>query len=169
MNLRGAREDDLDAINAIYNFYVEHSSCTYQETPEPIEGRREWFNRHGLAHPVIVAEIDGQVVGWGSLSSYHARSAYRFTVEDSVYVTDALRGRGIGAALLRDLVRRARTLSHHAIVAGIDANQTASIALHARQGFVEVGRFNQVGRKFDRWLDVVYMELLLTEPHHETN
>ena len=164
MNLREARAEDLDAINAIYNHYVVHSTCTYQETPESIEGRREWFRRHDVTHPVIVAEIDGQVAGWASLSVYHARSAYRFTVEDSVYVADALRGRGIGSALLRDLIVRARALGHRAIIAGIDATQAASIALHARCGFVEVGRFNQVGCKFDRWLDVIYMELLLTNP-----
>ena len=161
MNLREARGDDLEAINAIYNHYVVRSTCTYQETPESIEGRREWFGRHGAAHPVIVAESEGQVVGWASLSVYHARSAYRFTVEDSVYVTDASRGRGIGAALLLNLIERARSIGHHAIVAGIDAGQAASIALHARCGFVEVGRFRQVGRKFDQWLDVTYMELLL--------
>lgn len=164
MNLREARTDDLDAINAIYNHYVEHSTCTYQETPEPIEGRREWFRRHDAAHPVIVAEVEGQVVGWGSLSAYHARSAYRFTVEDSVYVADAFRGRGIGSALLRNLIDRARALGHHAVIGGIDASQAASVALHTRYGFVEVGRLSQVGRKFDQWLDVIYMELLITNP-----
>ncbi len=161
MNLREAREDDLGAINAIYNHYVTHSTCTYQETPETIEGRREWFQRHGPAYPVTVAESDGEIVGWGALSAYHVRSAYRHTVEDSVYVAEAHRGHGIGSALLRDLIERARTLGHHAIIASIDASQAASIALHARSGFVEVGRFSQIGYKFDRWLDVVYMELLL--------
>ena len=162
MTLREAREADLDAINAIYNHYVEHSTCTYQEAPDSIEGRREWFRKHGPQHPVIVAEEGGLVVGWGALSPYHVRTAYRHTVEDSVYVADALRGRGFGSAILRDLIERARALDHHAIIASIDAGQATSIALHARFGFVEVGRFGQIGCKFERWLDVVYMELLLT-------
>ena len=167
MNLRNARADDLDAINAIYNHYVQHSTCTYQETPESIEGRREWFAHHGAPHPVIVAEIDGEVVGWGSLSAYHPRSAYRHTVEDSVYVAPSVQGRGIGSAILGDLIERARALGHHAVIAAIDADQPASIALHAKFGFAPVGRFREVGFKFDRWLDVVYMELLLTgkDPH----
>ena len=161
MTLRDARAHDLEAINAIYNYYVEHSTCTYQETPESIEGRREWFARHGSLHPVIVAEIDGRVAGWGSLSAYHSRCAYRYTVEDSVYVAQPFQGRGIGSAILGNLIERGRVIGHHAVIAAIDADQPASIALHARFGFELVGRFHQVGFKFDRWLDVAYMELLL--------
>jgi phosphinothricin acetyltransferase len=85
ITLRPATADDLTAINDIYNHYVLHSKCTYQETPEPIEGRRQWFSEHRSQHPVIVAEAGGQVVGWGSLSAYHARSAFRHTVENSIY------------------------------------------------------------------------------------
>lgn len=84
--IRLAQQEDLAAINEIYNYYVLHSTCTYQETPETIESRREWFERHGGQHPITVAEVDGRIVGWGSLSAYHARSAYRNTVENSVYV-----------------------------------------------------------------------------------
>ncbi|MEI6211612.1 MAG: N-acetyltransferase family protein, partial [bacterium] len=143
--IRLARIEDLDAINAIYNHYVLHSTCTYQETPESIQGRREWFARHGAPHPVTVAEVNGSIVGWGSLSPYHARSAFRHTVENSVYVDEALHGRGIGAALLRDLIERARALGYHAIIAGIDGDQTASIGLHAKFGFEQVGHFREVG------------------------
>ena len=84
--VRPASEADLAAINDIYNHYVLHSTSTYQEEPETMEGRRRWFAQHGTAHPVIVAELNGEVVGWGSLSAYHPRSAYRRTVENSVYV-----------------------------------------------------------------------------------
>lgn len=162
--IRLACAEDLEAINAIYNHYVLHSTCTYQEQPEPIEGRRDWFARHGAAHPVTVAEVDGRIVGWGSLSAYHARSAYRYTVENSVYVDHAFHRRGIGSALLRDLIARARALGHHTVIAGIDASQTASIGLHARFGFEQVGQLREVGLKFGRWLDVVYMELRLSDP-----
>ena len=158
--IRPATRADLPAINDIYNHYVVHSTCTYQETPEPIEGREAWFDRHGAAHPITIAEMDGAIVGWASLSPYHARSAYRFTVENSVYVDHRHQRRGIGDALLADLVHRARSLGHRTIIAGIDASQTASVAIHAKHGFEKVGHLRQVGFKFERWLDVVYMQLM---------
>ncbi len=159
--VRLARREDLRSINDIYNHYVRHSTCTYQETPEPLEARQAWFERHGPEHPVTVAEIDGQVVGWGSLSPYHARSAYRFTVENSVYVDHRHHRNGIGTAILTDLIVRAHAIGHRTIVAGIDASQDASIAIHARHGFIVAGRLQQVGYKFGHWLDVVYMQLAL--------
>ncbi len=161
--IRAATPADLGAINDIYNHYVLHSTCTYQEEPEPLEGRRQWFEHHGDRHPIIVAELEGQVAGWGSLSAYHARSAYRRTVENSVYVHHQLQRRGLGSLLLQDLITRARSLGHRAIIAGIDADQPASVALHAKFRFEEVGHLKQVGFKFGHWLDVVYMELLLKE------
>jgi phosphinothricin acetyltransferase len=161
VTIRPATASDLDAINAIYNHYVLHSTCTYQEVPESVEGRREWFVRHGPEHPVIVAELEGRVVGWGALSAYRTRTAYRHTVENSVYVEEGLRGRGIGTALLGRLLELAQALGHHAVIAVIDAEQAPSLALHARFGFQEVGRFREIGHKFGRWLDVVYLELLL--------
>jgi L-amino acid N-acyltransferase YncA len=160
--IRLARRDDLARVNDIYNYYVGRSTCTYQETPEPIESRQAWFDRHGPAHPVTVAEVDGQVVGWGALSPYHARSAYRFTVENSVYVDHRFHRRGIGDAVLADLIARARALGHRTIVALIDASQEASIAIHAKHGFVQAGHLRAVGYKFDRWLDVAYWQLLVT-------
>jgi L-amino acid N-acyltransferase len=161
ITIRAAAESDLNAINDIYNHYVSHSTCTYQEEPEAIESRRLWFRHHGDEHPIIVAEVDGQIVGWGSLSAYHPRSAYRRTVENSVYVHPEHHRRGIGSRLLQELIDRARTIGHRAIIAGIDADQAASVALHDRFQFQKVGQLKQVGFKFGRWLDVVYMELLL--------
>jgi len=159
--LRAATADDLDAINDIYNHYVLHSTCTYQETAEPMAGWRRWFVGHGAGHPVTVAEIGGKVVGWGSLSPYHARSAYRNTVENSVYVHHEFHRRGIGSMILKDLIERSRAIGHRAIIAGIDAEQMGSVRLHEKFGFEKVGHFRQVGFKFGRWLDVIYMELLL--------
>jgi phosphinothricin acetyltransferase len=159
--VRPAGSADLSAINDVYNHFVLHSTCTYQEEPEPIERRREWFERHGVNHPVIVAEAAGQVVGWGSLSAFHARSAYRQTVENSVYVHHEHHRQGVGSLLLENLISRARNLGHHAIIAGIDGEQTGSMALHGKFGFDTVGRFKEVGFKYGRWLDVVYMELIL--------
>lgn len=159
--LRPATVADLGAVNDIYNQYVLHSTCTYQESPETMDGRRLWFDRHSEAHPVIVAEFAGQIVGWGSLSAYHPRSAYRRTVENSVYVHHEFHRRGIGSHLLDKLITRARELRHHVIIAAIDAEQPASVALHARFGFQQVGHMKHLGFKFNRWLDVIYMELLL--------
>lgn len=159
--IRPATEADLVAINDIYNHYVLHSTCTYQEEPEPIESRQRWFHHHDEKHPVIVAAAGAQVVGWGSLSGYHARSAYRHTVENSVYVHHQQHRQGIGSLLLEELIARARNVGHRAIIAGIDAEQTASVALHAKFQFEKVGHLKQVGLKFGRWLDVIYMELTL--------
>ncbi len=159
--IRLARVGDLAPINDIYNYYVRHSTCTYQETPEPMELRQAWFERHGARHPITVCEVDGQVVGWGALSPFHARSAYRFTVENSVYVDHAHHRQGIGDALLTDLIARARALGHRAIIAGIDADQEASLAIHLTHGFVRAAHLREVGYKFERWLDVVYLQLLV--------
>src|SRR5437016_5173118 len=117
--IRLATESDLVAINEIYNWYVPRSTCTYQEEPEPIEARRQWFQMHHTnpRHPVTVAEVNGEIVGWGSLSDYRERSAYRFTCEDSVYVRHDMHGRGIGSAILADLIERARRLDYRTIIA----------------------------------------------------
>src|SRR5207247_2530281 len=132
--IRLATESDLAAINEIYNHYVGTSTCTYQEEPETMESRGGWFEHHGQRYPIIVAEVDGLVGGWGSLSPYHTRSAYRFSVENSVYVRHDMQGQGIGSALLRDLIERARAIGHRTIVADIDSEQRGSITLHVKFG-----------------------------------
>jgi len=160
--IRPAVEADLAAINDIYNYYVTRSTCTYQEEPETLEQRRAWFAAHGPEHPITVAvEETGTVVGWGSLSRFHPRSAYRRTVENSVYVAHEHHRRGIGRALLADLIARAAALEHHGILAIIDADQPASVALHEAFGFTRVAYLPQLGYKFDRWLDVIYMQRML--------
>jgi phosphinothricin acetyltransferase len=166
--LRLATEADLPAINDIYNHFVLHSTCTYQTEPETAEARAVWFARHGPLHPVTVAHHQGQIVGWGSLSPFHARAAYGHTVENSVYVHPACHRQGIGRALLADLIERARSLGHHTIIALIDADQPASIALHLAQGFKPAGHLYEVGHKFGRWLDVHYMQLLLRDDAHHS-
>ncbi len=162
--IRLATEADLPAMNDIYNYFVQHCTCTYQEHPETLEARRLWYQHHGGLHPLTVAETGGQVVGWGSLSLYHFRSGFRHTVEDSLYVHHQHHRRGIGSQLLEDLIRRARSIGYHAVMAGIDSEQTASVALHTRFGFEQGGRTKQVGHKFGRWLDVLHLELLLDTP-----
>lgn len=156
--VRRATIADLARINDIYNEYVRTSTSTYQEEPETMDGRRTWFDRHGLEYPVTVADIDGAVVGWAALSRFHPRSAYRYTVEDAVYVDPAWQRRGVGTALLRDLISRARLIGYQTIIATVDAQQDASLALHVSLGFETSGRLRQVGYKFGRWLDVIYLQ-----------
>ena len=161
LKIRDATEADLVAINDIYNHYVLNSTCTYQEEPETMDGRRAWFAAHGAAHPVTVATLDGEVVGWGALTPYHRRAAYRNTVENSVYIAPAHHGRGIGKLLLADLIERAKAIGHHAIIAVIDGDQPGSIALHERYGFTRVGLMPEIGFKFGRWCDVHYLQLMV--------
>jgi phosphinothricin acetyltransferase len=178
LQIRLAAADDLPAINAIYNHYVPISTTTYDLNPMRIATRRKWFKNREDIHPVTVAYYDDSepsldpassiqhpasstIVGWGSLHTFRAKPGYRLTVENSVYVHPDRQREGIGSALLLDQIERAKALGLHAIIAGIDAEQLASLALHYKHGFREVGRFGQIGYKFDRWLDVVFMELLL--------
>ncbi len=142
-------------------YYVLNWTSTYQTEPATAEERAAWFEAHGPQHPVTVAERKGEAVAWGSLSRFHPRAAYSRTAEDSVYVRQDCLRQGLGATVLADLIVRARALKHHVIVAGISADQAASVELHRRQGFVQCGLLKEVGYKFERWLDVIYMQLML--------
>jgi len=159
--IRLATAADLEAINAIYNHYVLNSTCTYQTEPSTVAEREAWFAAHGESHTVTVLEIDGQVLGWGSLSRFHPRAAYGQTVENSIYLRHDTLHKGLGSALLADLIERAKMLGLHTIIAGISADQTPSVELHRKFGFVEVARLKEVGYKFEQWLDVLYMQLML--------
>ena len=161
LQIRLATAADLPTINAIYNHFVINSTCTYQTEPSTADERAAWFANHGTEYPVIVGTRDGEVIAWGSLSRFHARAAYRPTLEDSVYVRHDLLGQGIGRRMLEDLITRAVALKYHSIMALISADQEPSIRLHARAGFAKIGHLREVGRKFDRWLDVVYMQRML--------
>ena len=161
ISVRLATIDDLEAIHSIYNYYVLNSVTTYQEEPEPIETRVRWFARHGPRHPVTVAQMNGQIVGWASISPFHTRSAYRNTVENSVYVDHAHHRRGIGLAQCSRIDRAPLAAGHHTIIAGIDSEQAASLALHQDFGFVQVAHLKEVGFKFGRWLDVIYLQKMV--------
>lgn len=157
--IRSAVGADCAAISDIYNYYVLHDTCTYQEVPDLIEDREKWFKDHGPQHPVIVAEVASGIVGWASLSPYHKRSAYRYTVENSIYVHPDWRRRGIGGKLLQELIACARALGYRTIIAGVSAEQLGSIKIHESFGFAKVGHLKGVGFKFSQWLDVVYLQL----------
>ena len=159
--LRPATRDDLAAINAIYNHYVLASTCTYQTIPSTAAEREDWFDKHGAQHPVIVAEVNGSVIGWGSLSKLHERQAFARSVENSVYIHREHQGRGLGKMILAELLRLAEEIGHHTVLAAISGDQEPSLRLHAKFGFVEAGRIREAGNKFGRWLDVVWMQKMV--------
>ena len=163
MNVRPATREDLPAILEIYNDAVLTTTASYDYEPRTLEHRIAWFEDHARAnYPVFVAVNEaGRVTGWSSLSRFHDRMGYRFTTENSVYVAPDQRGRGVGKLLLAPLIDAAKERGLHVILAVIDASNEASIRLHAGFGFERVGLFKQVGYKFDRWLDVAYMERIV--------
>lgn len=163
VTVRLATEADLRAIRDIYNHYVHISTATFQIEPDTEAERLAWFRARGEKHPATVAVADDEVVGWGSLSAWKERAAYDRTVEASVYVREDCLHRGIGRALLADLVDRAGALGHRVVIGGACTEHPASIALQASLGFIPIGTFRDVGYKFGRWLDVTYLQLVLRE------
>lgn len=161
MLLRPATSADAAATAAIYNQEVASSRVTFDLVTRTVEEQAAWLEERTGALEVVVAEIDGVVAGFASLSPYRDRPAYRTTVEDSIYVHEDHRGSGVGRALLEEIVAVARERGFHSVIARIVADHTASVRLHAAVGFEQVGVEREVGRKFGRWLDVMVMQLLL--------
>ena len=163
MVVRLAGAEDAEAIRQIYNREVTGSTVTFDLVPRSLEAQREWLAAHAGAHPAVVAvdEATGEVIGFGSLSPYRDRPAYATTVEDSVYVHHDHRGRGVGRAVLQELVGLATLHGFHSMMARIVGTHEASIALHKACGFELVGIEREVGRKFGKWLDVALMQRLL--------
>ena len=161
MRVRLATADDVDATREIYNLEVAESTVTFDLVPRTVAEQREWLTARSGAHAVLVAEDQGEIVGFASLSPFRDRPAYSTTVEDSVYVRRDRQGRGVGKLLLTELVALATSHGFHAMIARIVGGHEASIALHRSAGFDVVGTEREVGRKFGRWLDVVEMQRLL--------
>jgi L-amino acid N-acyltransferase YncA len=159
--IRLASLEDAETINRIQNHYVLGSTATFHTEPLTMEERAGWFKNRSPAHPVTVAVSGGEVVGWGALEVFRGRRAYRHTAEFSVYVHHAWHRRGIGRAVVIDLVERARALGYHTLVGGCCSESTAVIALLETLRFNRAACFREVGRKFDRWLDVVFLQRLL--------
>ena len=159
--IRPARRDDLPGVTSIYNEAVERTTGTFDTEPKSLAEMTDWFSAHEGKYPVLVAEEDGKVVAWASLSQYSGRCAYARTAEVSVYVEPSRRGRGLAGALLDELLGRGRTAGVKQAIARITQDNEASLRLHARRGFVEVGRLRRVGEKFGRVLDVHLLQLSL--------
>jgi len=167
--IREAREADVPALLAIYNHVILNTTAVYTYEAQTLEARQAWYaDKIAAGYPVFVAEEEGKVIGFSSYGPFRAWPAYKYTIENSVYVTEEQRGKGVGKMLIRPLIDSARAKGYHAIIAGIDSANAASIRLHASFGFVEVAHFREVGYKFGRWLDLTFMELLLETPLRPT-
>ncbi len=161
VEIRPARLGDAEAIRRIYNHEVTSTTVTFDLEPRSLAAQQAWLTDRSGAHAVLVGEVGGEVAGFASLSPWRDRPAYTTSVEDSVYVDEQFRGRGIGKALLEDLVEVAARHGFHAVFGRIVGGHAASIALHEAVGFSRAGVEREVGRKFGRWLDVVVMQRLL--------
>ena len=163
VRIRRATPADAPAIAAIYNHEVEHETSTFDLVPRSAQDQLDWQNAREGAFGVFVAELAGEVVGFGALSPYKERAAYRTTVEDSVYVRRDMGRRGIGRVILAHLLDTAADGGFHAVMARITTLSVGSIGLHENLGFREVGVEREVGRKFGKWLHVCLMQVLLHE------
>ncbi|MEX2230472.1 MAG: N-acetyltransferase family protein [Dehalococcoidia bacterium] len=161
LRIRRAAEADLEAINAIYNWEVEHGVATWELDPWPFARRIEWFRARDHEEPVLVAERDGSLVGFAYLTRYRGRRGYRFTRENTVFVAPAHQRTGIGRALLGALLDEARALGLHTVLAFIDAANVGSIELHLALGYARVGAEHESGHKFDEWRSSVELQLML--------
>ena len=162
INIRTATEQDLPAMLEIYNDIIINTTAVWQYDTHTLEMRKEWFKtKQEQGFPVFVAEENGTIVGFSTYGSFRAWQGYKHTVENSVYVASNQRGKGIGKLLMQPLIQAAQQQGIHAIVAGIDAENEVSIKLHQQFGFVEVAHFKEVGWKFDKWMDLKFLELIV--------
>lgn len=163
MPVRNATATDIEAITAIYNDAVANSTAIWNEVTVDATNRAAWLaEQTSKGFPVLVALDDsGAVVGYASFAPWRSWDGYRHTVEHSVYVRQDQRGCGVGTNLMIELIDRARTLGKHVMVAGIEANNEASIKLHHKLGFKTVGLLTEVGTKFGAWLDLAFLQLTL--------
>jgi L-amino acid N-acyltransferase YncA len=163
INIRDAREDDLPSILNIYNDVIVNTTAVYSEKPHTLQMRKDWYQeRVNNNFPVFVAVSDGNIAGFCSFGHFRAWPCYRYTVEVSVYVDASYRGKGVSKIMLQSLIERAKQMNIHALLAGISADNEISINLHRSFGFDEVAHFKEVGYKFDRWLDLKFLELILS-------
>lgn len=162
IEIRKATEQDLPAMLDIYNDIIANTTAVWHYEPHTLEMRKEWFDqRQQQGFPVFVADEAGKILGFSTYGSFRPWPGYSKTVENSVYVASDSRGKGVAKLLLPPLIEAARQSGIHAIVAGIDADNEISIALHKKFGFVEVAHFKEVGWKFGRWLDLKFLELIV--------
>lgn len=157
-NIRKAVLGDVPAITAIYNEAILTTDATFDNEPKTIAEQRKWFKSHGPRNPIIVAEIDGKVIGWASLSEWSTRCAYADTAEISLYVKKEFRHNGIGKRLMQTVLSVGEKVGLHTIISRITSGNDISIHLHHQFGFGYIGVMKEVGKKFDKLLDVCIMQ-----------
>ena len=162
--IRKATSEDLQAILVIYNAATQEPASAYEDKPQTLVQREEWFDYYSKRNfPIMVAEHDGIVVGWGSLGPHQERAGFRFTGSVAVYVEKMYRRRGIGSLLLKALLEAGRQRKLHTVLAVIDSKNGPSLGLHRQHGFVEAGVLKEAGCKFGEWRDAVYLQYLLDD------
>jgi phosphinothricin acetyltransferase len=159
--VRDVEDSDVPAMLTLYNDIIATTAAVWHDEQRTLEQYTAWLDERRHAHPVLVAEASGLVVGYATYGAFRPWAGYRYSVEHSVYVDAAERGRGVGTALLTSLVERARSNQMHAMIGGIDGENVASFRLHEKAGFTRVGNLPQVGHKFGRFLDLVFYQRLL--------
>jgi phosphinothricin acetyltransferase len=163
--VRPATEDDLPSILDIYNHAIATTTAVFSYRAHTLEMRREWLlSKQDSNYPVLVADRAGRVAGFATYGPFRAWPAYKYTIEHSVYAAADARRLGVGRALMEALLAQARLQDYHAVIAGIVADNVASLRLHESLGFAEVAHFREVGFKFGRWLDLKFLELILETP-----
>jgi phosphinothricin acetyltransferase len=164
ITIRDAVEGDLPGVLAIYNDVIATTTAVYSEAPVTLDDRRNWWqSRVAASYPVLVAADRSGILGFSSFGDFRAWPCYRSTVEHSVHVRADRRGEGLGSQLLIPLFSRAAALQKHMMIAAIDAQNEPSLQLHQRLGFERAGVFREVGFKFGRWLDLVFMQRRIDE------
>ena len=160
-----ATEDDLPAMLEIYNDIIVNTTAVWHSEPHTLQMRTEWFHqRKEQGFPIFVAFEKEKLLGFSTIGPFRPWHGYRFTVENSIYVAADSRGKGVANVLMPPLIDAAIELKLHAIVAGIEASNDASIKLHNKFGFIEVAHFKEVGFKFGRWMDLKFLELIIDTP-----
>ena len=162
MTVRDAEEKDLPQMLEIYNDVILNTTAVYDYELHTLEMRKQWFvTKQQQGFPMFVAEEENKILGFSSFGPFRAWAAYKYSVENSVYVNGSERGKGIGKLLVPPLIDRAKKLNMHTIIASIDATNEASLKLHKSFGFEEVAHFKEVGYKFGRWLDLKFLQLII--------
>lgn len=169
MQIRDAVHSDFDQITAIYNEVLTHSTAIYNDRPATVEERVSWWrSRIAQGFPVIVASDETRITGFATFGDFRAWPGYRFTVEGTVHIHADVRGHGVGTRLLEEILARARAMGKHVMIAGVDSENAASLRFLERSGFEHAGHLREVGYKFDRFLDLVFLQYWLSPPTRPT-
>jgi phosphinothricin acetyltransferase len=162
IKIRKATSADVPKILDIINYSILHTTANYNYDIQTLEVQQKWFeDKKANNFPVIVAEVNEKVIGFGSYGTFREKIGYQYTVEHSVYVEDEFTGKGIGKLLLSELIQLAKQQGFHVMIGAIDADNKGSIAFHKKFGFVENGIIKEIGFKFGKWLDLLFMQLIL--------